>query len=285
MLLSGSSPFSDFVSIPRQDTAASVAHLVQLLSNHTAEKLLPDVIHVLDLCTGTGCIPLLFQHEFYSQRMNGAKALHVVGVDVSAPALALAGENLRLQINDHSSNSRNLQSLQTMRFLQADVLCDESSQDPQVASLHQALQRHGQTSYDILISNPPYISSRSYRSTTYRSVRDFEPKLALVPPITKNSETLRDGDLFYPHLIRAAERVGAKIVLFEVADLDQAKRVASMAAEQYNWDGIEMWRDEPSSRRASEEEMIGNRAFPVLGEGHGRSVLLYRGVGKAWLGR
>lgn len=57
--------FSD-LPVRRQGTAASVTRLVNLLSSNA--QSLPSALRVLDLCTGTACIPLLFHHEFYSRQ-------------------------------------------------------------------------------------------------------------------------------------------------------------------------------------------------------------------------
>ncbi|KAK4987911.1 hypothetical protein LTR66_007466 [Elasticomyces elasticus] len=98
------------------------------------------------------------------------------------------------------------------------------------------------------MSNPPYISPLEFDNTTSRSVRNFEPKIALVPPSDAALSGIDQGDVFYPRLLAIAEEVGAKLVLLEVADLTQARRVATMAYKQRVWDGIEIWRDDPDGR-------------------------------------
>ncbi|KAK3700661.1 hypothetical protein LTR37_015850 [Vermiconidia calcicola] len=178
-----------------------------------------------------------------------------------------------------------------MAFVRADVLIQEPTLEPSAnPPVLQALQRldgRRQTRYDILISNPPYVSSKDYMRTTSPPVRSFEPKLALVPA-RPNGEyaAVSDGDLFYPRLLHIAKQVEAKVILFEVADLDQAKRVAQWAASQGIWDTIEIWRDFPSGQSTAEEHMLsGTRTVAILGSGNGRSVLAYRDAGIAWLGR
>ena len=39
--------------------------------------------------------------------------------------------------------------------------------------------------WDLLTSNPPYISPSGFSLSTSRSVRNWEPKLALVPPVER----------------------------------------------------------------------------------------------------
>ncbi|KAF2478629.1 S-adenosyl-L-methionine-dependent methyltransferase [Neohortaea acidophila] len=268
------------VLIPRQETAASVTHLVNLLSS--AGKTLPPRLRVLDLCTGTGCIPLLFQHEYYFRHKgqnDSFPRLDVVGVDNSSVALRLAEKNKRLQLAalrwSSSSTSTKHQSLKAMTFMYADVLRGEET-----------LQLG---TFDILISNPPYISSTDYWRNTSPSVRKFEPHEALVPPANANGSLndAHDGDLFYHHLHDIALRVNAQIVLLEVADLEQAHRVSR--ALNGPWDGVEIWRDEPAARDENENTVcsshLGSASIPILGLGNGRSVFAYRGRGAAWLGK
>ncbi|KAE9965694.1 hypothetical protein EG328_009475 [Venturia inaequalis] len=103
-----------------------------------------------------------------------------------------------------------------------------------VMDLWTALMRSGRgTEWDLLICNPPYISPNHFYTTTSRSVRNFEPKLALVPPPSESGLTdEQQGDLFYPRLLHIADKLKSKILLMEVADLSQAERVAAMAQEQ-----------------------------------------------------
>lgn len=135
--------------------------------------------------------------------------------------------------------------------------------------------------WDILISNPPYISPTAYWKTTTRSVRGFEPRLALVPPPSSKCDNTQQGDMFYPRLLAFAQEFEAKIVLLEVADLKQALRVARLAEKVDVFDGIEIWRDEPDSPEGPTTE----DGIYVYGTGNARSVLCWRGAGSAWLGK
>jgi methylase of polypeptide subunit release factors len=228
----------------------------------------------------------LFWHDFYQGLVeNAAVSLDIVGVDISDRALNLARENKAIQLRNllrtgHNDSSQ-LQALQQMQFLKADVLHNTISHTP---SLMQALSTHTQVTnpkFDILISNPPYISSRTYSRTTSPSVRSWEPKLALVPPSSRNKST--DGDIFYPPLLRAAAALEAQVMLLEVADMEQAIRVAAMVVEQDRWACVQIWRDGPNG---AEEVDVGVRGkkVSVFGTGNGRSVFAHRGKGRDWSG-
>ncbi|KAF2633348.1 S-adenosyl-L-methionine-dependent methyltransferase [Macroventuria anomochaeta] len=262
------------VLIPRQDTAASVTHLAKLV--RTAPNL-PAELRVLDLCTGTGCIPLLFRHEFTSNRKDFD--LRIVGIDISDKSIGLAHYNLL-------KNERIIQARAGMtNFAKADVLADPFGDLTIGAPLPvRSMLNHNKWApfWDILISNPPYISPSAYWKTTTRSVRGFEPKLALVPPPKSKFDDRQQGDMFYPRLLKIAEEVEAKIVLLEVADLEQALRVAQLAQKLDVFDGIEIWRDEPD---VSSSQPTNEDGFHVYGEGNARSVVCWRSEGGSWLGK
>lgn len=251
------------VLIPRQETAASVSYLVR-----STRRLLPwpkiEPLRVLDACSGTGCIPLLFHHEFYHSQLYGNRPIDFVGLDISDTALDLATANKQQQLNtpwlkEASTIART--SLANMSFVKADVL------DEGPAFAMSALATYG-SSFDVLISNPPYISRRHYTTITSPSVRKYEPKLALVPSDTEGPR-VEDGDQFYPRLWQIADQVRARVVLFEVGDADQAARVADMG-RRHSWDEIELWRDNPAS------STIENGRYRVNGEGNVRSVFARR---------
>ena len=258
----------------RQDTAASVTHLARLIRD---AQNLPAEVRVLDLCTGTGCIPLLLRHEFTSTRKD--IDLRILGVDISDKSMHLAHYNLRKNEEDSQVRSG------LTNFAKADVLADPFVERNKGAPLPlKTLLNYKKWApfWDLLISNPPYISPSAYWKTTTRSVRGFEPKLALVPPANSKLDDTKQGDMFYPRLLTIANEVEAKIVLLEVADLEQALRVAQLARKMEVFDGIEIWRDEPD---ASPDHPTSEGGFDVRGEGNARSVICWRGAGGSWLGK
>ncbi|KAJ8118958.1 hypothetical protein OPT61_g159 [Boeremia exigua] len=262
------------VLIPRQDTAAAITHLAKLVSDASN---LPDELRILDLCTGTGCIPLLFRHEIAAKRKD--IDVRVVGVDISKKSMDLAHYNLR-KIEKSTRARHGL-----THFARADVLANPFTDLVSGAPLPvKNVLNHNRWApfWDIITSNPPYISPSAYWKTTTRSVRAFEPRLALVPPHRLEFDDTQQGDMFYPRLLKIAEEVEAKIVLLEVADLDQALRVARLAKTTNIFDGIEIWRDDPnpSSGLSTVEDEI-----EVCGMGNARSVVCWRRAGGVWLGK
>lgn len=274
--------------ITRQETASIVSCLIDRL-RHSGRCDFPKKIRMLDLCTGTGCIPLLFGHSFPYKELRVQK-LEIVGVDASSKALSLARHNqqrilgsLMSETNAASTKDStgdvHIESIRHMHFVHADIL-----EDPDLgilSNLSGNLWRNDKISWDIVISNPPYISPKAFNTTTTRSVRNYEPKLALVPPAMHASSDDDQGDLFYPRLLEIADMVNAKILLVEVADLDQALRVAEMARQRERWAGVEVWRDEPGSHnRGTNTAPNGVR---VIGRGNARAVFCCTLAGSDWI--
>lgn len=220
---------------------------------------------------------MLFRHEFAAKRND--IALRALGIDISKKSMALARYNLRRI--EHETRIRH----GMMDFARADVLADpfeELTPGAPVPVRNMLNYNRWAPFWDILISNPPYISPSAYWKTTTRSVRTFEPKLALVPPKKANIDDTQRGDMFYPRLLKLAAEVEAKVVLLEVADLDQALRVARLAKKADIFDGIEIWRDEPA--HLPDQHAV-EHGYNVLGHGNARSVVCWRGLGGEWLGK
>jgi release factor glutamine methyltransferase len=122
--------------IPRAETEELV---FEILGNHGPHPSRT----VLDIGTGTGCIPLVLKHQ--------RPAWHVTGADVSPGALAVAQDNAK-QLN-----------LNVM-FRLANIL--------------EAKDQASLPYYDIIISNPPYIPPSESRLLP-SNVLQHEPHLAL----------------------------------------------------------------------------------------------------------
>lgn len=118
---------------------------------------LHDGIRILDMCTGSGCILLSLLH--YSNDCSG------VGVDVSEDALAVARQN-------------------------ADRLAEK-----QAVFIQSDLFEKVEGSFDLIVSNPPYIRSQEIAGLM-PEVREHEPHLAL--------DGKDDGLHFYREIIKGA---------------------------------------------------------------------------------
>lgn len=137
-------PFAFYVDenvlIPRPETEELVDWLLK--DNVTAD---PGK-SVLDIGTGSGCIPVYIKKK--------RKDLHVMGADISEEALKIAKRNALA--NDAE-----------IRFYLSDV------RDP--------MQTEKLPYADLIISNPPYIPEKQ-KALLDKHVRDFEPALALFVP-------------------------------------------------------------------------------------------------------
>ncbi|KXG51162.1 uncharacterized protein PGRI_067340 [Penicillium griseofulvum] len=186
-------------------------------------------LRVIDLCTGTGCIPLLL-HALLAPHFQ----LEITGVDISPKALGLAQENLK-----HNLHLGQLEptAATDIRFHRADVLGHGSDNSvPSIESILHTLPNFGpagtpeESRCDLLISNPPYISQTEFRNgTTARSVQRFEPKLALVPPYSGSGvEDCMPEDIFYHRILTLSLKLKAKLTVLECGDSKQANRVVAL---------------------------------------------------------
>ena len=288
----GTQPFGDLeilchkgVLIPRPETEAYTAKLAELVGDLRRAELAATTqkLRILDLCTGTGCISLLLHSLLRppSAREVGAHDgsnalwlnadLDILGIDISNTALRLATDNLHHNVEKGTLHSS---AEQQVSYMRADVLNgptgngmvpQDSAPDSECetfdADLGEMLQRESLgKKWDILIANPPYISPRQFLpgGTTTRSVRRWEPQLALVPrPLrcsslskVKRSEhknQLERGDEFYPPLLELARSVDTKAVVLEVGGNEQALRIRKMAGQCFAGESdvaIEIWTDD-----------------------------------------
>ena len=124
------------VLIPRPETEELVSWIVE---DH------PDApVRILDIGTGSGCIPVSLAHRLPLSTVHAW--------DVSPEALEVARRNA-------------IRNGVTVHFLQVDAL-QESWPSLNI---------------DVLVSNPPYITEKE-RTDMERNVLDWEPELALFVP-------------------------------------------------------------------------------------------------------
>lgn len=124
--------------IPRPETEELVAWIIDLLQGQPEPNL-----KILDIGTGTGCIPISLQ--------LACPQIEAVGMDIAPEAIALAYEN-----------AKTLQA--KVNFTQADVLSDPLG-----------------AGWDLIVSNPPYIPVKE-KASMHQNVLAYEPEQALFVP-------------------------------------------------------------------------------------------------------
>jgi ribosomal protein L3 glutamine methyltransferase len=117
------------------------SYIAELLRDRLRPWLMREPKHALDLCTGSGCLAVLLSLTFGRARVDAA--------DLSSAALAVA-----------RSNVSRYELKQRIRLVKSDLF----------ATL-------GGRKYDLIVSNPPYVTARSMRNLPkeYR----HEPSMAL----------------------------------------------------------------------------------------------------------
>lgn len=147
-------------------------------------KYLHDGFYILDMCTGSGCILLSLLH--YSNDCVG------IGVDISEDALLVA---------EHNAKRLGIEA----SFLQSDLFEKVTG------------------TYDIIVSNPPYIRS-DVIPTLMEEVREHEPILAL--------DGMEDGLSFYRRIVQESRQYlnGGGMLFFEIG-YDQGKAVHDLMEE------------------------------------------------------
>ncbi len=126
--------------IPRPETELLAERAIEFLRTR------PGPQHVLDLCTGSGCIAIAIAKNFHNAK--------IIATDISDSALAVAAQNLEL----HNLTDR------------VQLLCGDLF-DPIIKGLDA-------TDFDLIVCNPPYVTTGEFE-TLAKNVRDFEPKLSL----------------------------------------------------------------------------------------------------------
>lgn len=339
----------------RPETEAYTSHLAELLINGSLQEQLslsfagvktsadkysaPNPgLRILDVCSGSGCISLLL-HSLLSKSGKFSQ-LQTTGLDISPEAVALARENLALNVKaghlpssaaslpqwrereqdpelkhllqhthlvPHDASILEVPQLRCKRlkkYLKSQANQARRSLSPPHTPIHFAVHDifssllHPIRSFDIIISNPPYISPSSFTRETTRSVQKYEPKLALVPPtnalengplplpptkkLRKRLAQTDEADIFYFQLLRIYTHRASSILLMEVGDAEQAVRVIKLAMLQWHvvqTNRFEIWRDSPAlSPQPGEEESveIEGTMVPVKGAGRMRAVVLLK---------
>ncbi|KAA3440251.1 peptide chain release factor N(5)-glutamine methyltransferase [Rufibacter hautae] len=127
------------VLIPRPETEELVQRVIKTYQHHSEVKL-------LDIGTGSGCIPITLAAEL--------PRAQVWGLDVSSAALKVSKANAEKLV-------------QSVTWLQQDILVEMPALAP--------------NSLDAVISNPPYVLEEE-KEQMRQNVLAFEPHLALFVP-------------------------------------------------------------------------------------------------------
>lgn len=149
------------VLIPRPETEELVDLIIHDPSLFSIEQ-----VYVLDIGTGSGCIPVTLKKHL--------PGIHAFGIDISEPTLAVAGRNALKHKTD-------------VHFQKIDIL------DSNALSHILHLTSH----YSLIISNPPYIA-HSEAAHMEQRVLAHEPHLALFVEH-------EDPTIFYKRIIDLCE--------------------------------------------------------------------------------
>jgi release factor glutamine methyltransferase len=155
------------VLIPRPETE----HVIEVALDRLALRELQagrsnksngSGLHIADVGTGSGCIAVALAKELPAAR--------IWALDISAAAIAVA---LR--------NAERNGVPERIEFLESNLLESPRASDAlaqQAAPLRGASTSEPGPSFDLIVSNPPYVG-RCEAGTLAREVRDHEPELAL----------------------------------------------------------------------------------------------------------
>lgn len=181
------------VLIPRQDTEILVETALKFLTDGKIPAA-DNSIHLLDMCTGSGCILISVLYYLKRSRLtgNGCRTeAHArgTGADISEKALAVAEENAAR----HHVEAR---------FVQGDLFANVGGR------------------YGMILSNPPYIRTAEIERLQ-DEVRMHDPIFAL--------DGKEDGLYFYRRIVKESRTYLEKggMLIFEIG-YDQAREVTEL---------------------------------------------------------
>ena len=263
------------ILIPRPETEDWTIRLTSLLEDRFSTKDGREgrVLRMLDLCTGTGCIPILVCHL---RRQSGGTAI-AYGVDISTNAVSLARENASDQsltpssglgchdgdpeasaeveitgefggrtnqyrgtVDPIGTNATDDGRGSTLDVIRADILGED---------FVQLVLSRMDPPFDVITSNPPYIPLDEYEKLP-NSVKEWEDRRALLgDPPTPGSEDASPkgrGLAFYHRIAEIVSTDGILgddgVVALEVG-ANQAERVREILKGCGNVSATEVWKD------------------------------------------
>ena len=164
------------VLVPRQDTETLVESALECMKNVNSEESGKGP-HVLDMCTGSGCILISLLKEL--------PQAYGTGVELSEPALEVARRNAQaLEVNDRAEFVKS-------NLFSAQYFINEGSPDIE-NNIKDAEDKNNNgnhtIAYDMIISNPPYIPTAEIEGLM-DEVKLHDPRMAL--------DGMEDGLYFY----------------------------------------------------------------------------------------
>lgn len=184
--------------IPRPETEELVEWIVDGL------KLKGKGQRVLDIGTGSGCIPIALKKEIPSAQVSA--------IDISEKALEMARKNA-------------LNNQVEVNFIQQDILQSTNLQ----------ISKSSNILFDVIVSNPPYVRNLE-KQEIKKNVLDYEPHLAL---FVDDSDAL----LFYRKITQLAlKSLTPNGKLFFEINQYLAKETVELV-EQFGFKNIELRKD------------------------------------------
>ncbi|MBE5955875.1 MAG: peptide chain release factor N(5)-glutamine methyltransferase [Lachnospiraceae bacterium] len=142
------------VLIPRQDTEVLIEWILEREGKHCVETDEKQELKLLDVCTGSGCIAISLDSMLPAR---SGKRVNTEALDISKDALQTAMDN-------------NILNQTHVNFIESNMF--------------EKIDR----TYDIMVSNPPYIPTEVVEGLMAEVVQ-FEPRIAL--------DGMEDGLFFY----------------------------------------------------------------------------------------
>jgi release factor glutamine methyltransferase len=185
--------------IPRPETEELVDMIIKKIKTQQS-------LNILDIGTGSGCIPISIKKNMPSA--------NVYGLDVSDAALEIAKYNA-------------IQNKVDVNLFKADVLAEN------IAEI--ILNQTKNQKIDVLISNPPYVLA-SEKEGLHKRVKNHEPHLALFVDDT-------DPILFYRKIALLAQKIlSDKGVLYFECHTDYAEAVYQLLTTM-NFEQVHLLKD------------------------------------------
>ncbi|KAG0334172.1 hypothetical protein BG000_008572 [Podila horticola] len=239
----GTQPFMDLeiltrppTLIPRWETEEWTAKLAAILKSEPslfASGSLSSRFKVLDICSGSGCIPLGLASSL------PPFSSHLIGVDIHPKAVQLA--------TDNEAKNRDLLNGNTVEFHQADLLA------PQAVDTFLSWTRgktspsgtSGYSGYNLVISNPPYIAHEEY-DTLEPEVSQWEDPKALLAD--------EEGLVFYPRIAQMAIQLLSQPRPSSYAGSDSESGVSDF--DEGDHGGERQWKNGPELDKVRIPELV-----------------------------